>query len=149
MSYQHKSGALKRKERDQAGKMGQLPIGRFFMPSISREEKESSPTATVTCYSSENVENELPTVSEESSEDVPTKTQVISLISDILPSQEHERKNFENYFDVGDTNLDIKSDLHRNHEKLPPNFPVDCWGDSVPMSIFKKRLVTLSKLLLY
>jgi len=45
------------------------------------------------------------------------------------------------YFDIGDPNFDIDCDLKYPHIPNPESFPVDSEGFSLPISIFKKKLI--------
>jgi len=150
MSYKHKSGAQKRKEKDYSdnkAKKGQLTLGQYIKPSTASAELPIRSIAKSSLVQSDlkGKDNNLIIIDSNSTnlstvihtnEDITTETDNVTKKSVSSPRLQPLYK----YFDIGDPNFDIDCDLKYPHIPNPESFPVDSEGFSVPISIFKKEL---------
>lgn len=146
MSYKHKSGAQKRKEkedREYEAKKGQLSLGQYFKSSISTNESPNQPTSSVSETNElEVTSNNLILVDSNNA----TFNKVIQINENIIIETDFTEKSassfqlqpFSRYFDIGDPKFAISRDLKYPHVPNPESFLVDFEGCSVPISIFKK-----------
>lgn len=156
-SYQHKSGAQKRKEREEKEKKshkGQLPLSQFFTTKVPTQQfsAEGSPKPTekssfnalagpsvevpvsLMTTPNEDLELTLPLefISEESLKEGMSESPAGSLMEFV--------HDVEKFCDIGDPNFTI-TDLKYPHSKPPDQFPMDRAGHSITKSIFKKKLI--------
>jgi hypothetical protein len=144
MSYKHKSGAQKRKEkedRENESKKGQLFLGQYFKSSISPTKLPKWPTSTTSAVS-------VPSELEGNSNNViivdsnnPTLSKVIQINENAITETDVTEKldstpqlqTLCKYFDIGDPNFVISRDLKYPHIPNPESFPVDSDGFNVPI----------------
>lgn len=154
MSYKHKSGAQKRKEkdeRDNEAKKGQLSLGQYFKPSTASTELpirsivKSSQVSNELEGKGNNViiidsnSTNLSMVIHTNEDNIITETDNVTIVTEKSLSSPRLQPLYK-YFDIGDPNFDIDRDLKYPHIPNPESFPVDSEGFSVPISIFKKKL---------
>lgn len=167
MSYKHKSGAQKRKEKDdrefreREAKKGQLSLGHFFkipdsvslspdteltevelaVNTSSKTDAIISPTPTdkdIFVPENESAESETENYKIETTANATSSTSIL-----VTTSQSHDETTSSApciHFDVGDPSFDASIHLKYNHFPMPERFPDDITGSSVPTSVFKKKL---------
>lgn len=166
MSYKHKSGAQKRKEKDERelkdkeSKKGQLSLGHFFkspLPSILTEseasvEVESNinrleldlPINTTTEIQPDGaavgLQYNIDKTSINADNGVSVSNSTPSTSASAASQPESDPSWPCRYFDIGDPSFDPSRDLKYPHIPMPEQFPEDCSGFSVPTLVLKKKL---------
>lgn len=150
MSYTHKSGAQKRKEKERREKeaaKGQVALSRYLklsnsqdtaflelssqsVPSTSTSHEIIVDTGIIDSVDSGGIASHL---ERDVSEPSPQRLQILNS-SSTLPL-------VEECFDIGSNTFNVDTDIKKPHERMPECFPEDETGRVLPISIFKKKLV--------
>ena len=138
MNYKHKSGAQKRKEKEDREK--EVLKGQPASTDVNASDNLTSPSSSQISRSLSPIIEPYfdvgsPTFNTEN--DIASDNLSASSSSRVLPSLP---PIIETYFDIGSPTYNIEIDIKKSHESLPHCFPKDCVGGELPISIFKKKL---------